>query len=186
MSYSPNVERALHACIEAHWGQFRKGVDAVHYAVHPVHMALILSRVGAPEVVVQAALLHDVVEDCDGWTVERVRDEFGVVVARIVEHLTEDKSLSWEQRKQWQVDHVPHMCDESVMVKAADKLHNLQSLAEELLSAATADEVWAHFKGGRDRTLEMDRLMVETLRDRLPAVLATQLVEALARVEQLA
>lgn len=186
MAYSNAVERALHVCIESHWGQFRKGGEGVPYAVHPIHMALILTRHDVNDEVVQAALLHDVVEDCEDWTVERVREEFGTEIARIVDHLTEDKSLSWPARKQWQIDHVPHMCDESVVVKAADKLHNLQSLAEQLLAAKTADEVWSQFKGGRDRTLEMDRRLIAALRTRIPDALGTQLDEALARVEQLA
>jgi len=186
LSYSSSVERALQVCIDSHWGQFRKGGDGVHYAVHPIHMALILARVGVAEVVIQGALLHDVVEDCEGWTITRVRMEFGPEVAEVVDHLTEDKSLSWGERKQWAIDHVPRMCDESVLVKAADKLHNLQSLAEQLLAAATPDEVWAHFTGGRDKTLAMDRRVVAALQERVPEALGEQLGDALARVEQLA
>jgi (p)ppGpp synthase/HD superfamily hydrolase len=185
VSYSAEVERALLVCLEAHYGQFRKGGEGVHYSVHPIHMALILARAGVRQELIQAALLHDVVEDCDGWTMERLRSEFGDEVADIVDQLTEDKSLTWQQRKQWAIEHVDQMCDDSVVVKAADKLHNLQSLAAQLELAEDREQVWQHFKGGREGTLMMDQKLVMTLKGRVPASLAGQLIEALERVEQL-
>ncbi len=186
MSYSTEVERALLVCLEAHYGQFRKGGEDVHYSVHPIHMALILARTGVRQELVQAALLHDVVEDSAEWTIERVRAEFGAEVADIVEQLTEDKSLSWQERKQWAVDHVGRMCDDSVVVKAADKLHNLESLAAQLEASEDREQVWRKFKGGRERTLQMDRKLVMTLQGRVPMSLANQLGEAFERVEGLA
>ncbi len=175
----------MRACIEAHDGQFRKGGEDVPYAVHPAHMALLLARVGAPNRVIEAALLHDTVEDCEDWTVERVAAEFGDEVARIVADLTEDKSLTWTERKQAAVDHVAHMTDDAVMVKAADKLHNLTSLAAEFEHAANPAEVWAHFNGGREATLRMAHALVEKLAPRVPTALADELRAAVARVEAL-
>ena len=184
MTYSTEVERALLVCLEAHYGQYRKGGDRIHYSVHPIHMALILARTGVRQELVQAALLHDVVEDCDGWTMGRLREEFGDEVAEIVDQLTEDKSLSWEERKQWAIDHVSQMCDDSVVVKAADKLHNLESLAVQLEQAEDVEAVWGKFKGGRERTLRMDRELVMTLQGRVPASLANELGSAFERVEK--
>jgi len=184
LSYSTQVERALLVCLEAHYGQFRKGQEGVHYSVHPIHMALILARTRVREELVQAALLHDVVEDCAEWTLERVREEFGEEVATIVDDLTEDKSKSWEERKSWAIEHVARMKDDCVVVKAADKLHNLESLAHQLDAAADTAEVWKRFKGGRERTLEMDRELVMTLQGRVPHSLATQLGDAFRRVEE--
>ncbi|MCA9299190.1 MAG: bifunctional (p)ppGpp synthetase/guanosine-3',5'-bis(diphosphate) 3'-pyrophosphohydrolase, partial [Phycisphaerales bacterium] len=60
--YSPAVERALAVAIEAHARHVRKG-NGDPYAVHPVHMAMLLARLGLDDVTVQAALLHDVAED---------------------------------------------------------------------------------------------------------------------------
>lgn len=186
MSYSAEIERALLVCMDAHSGQFRKGGDGVAYAVHPIHMAMILSSVGASDTVVQAALLHDVVEDCEEWTPERLEAEFGSAVASIVADLTEDKSMTWEERKRAAIDHINHMQDDSVLVKAADKLHNLESLAAQLEVAEKPGKVWSLFNGGRERTLAMDRELVMTLQGRAPALLAEQLGAAFARVERLA
>jgi (p)ppGpp synthase/HD superfamily hydrolase len=186
VSYSSEVERALLVCLEAHYGQFRKGGESVPYSVHPIHMALILARAGVRDALVEAALLHDVVEDCAGWTLERLRVEFGEEVARIVGELTEDKSKSWTERKQWALEHIERMSDDGVVVKAADKLHNLESLALQLKSAPDTAQVWKQFRGGRERTLEMDRKLVMTLQGRVPMPLANQLGEAFERVERLA
>ncbi len=70
--FSPDVERALRMAQEAHSGQKRKGDGSVPYIVHPIHAALILARAGADEITILAGVLHDVVEDCEEWTLERV------------------------------------------------------------------------------------------------------------------
>jgi (p)ppGpp synthase/HD superfamily hydrolase len=183
---STSLERALRACIEAHEGQLRKAADPAPYAVHPLHMALLLARFGACEAVVEAALLHDTVEDSADWTAERLAAEFGDKVAAIVAELTEDKSLSWTERKELGIEHVEHMSADAVLVKGADKLHNLSSLAAELQTAADPQEVWADFKGGREATLAMSQALVEALAPRLPKNLAQELQEAFARVSKLA
>jgi guanosine-3',5'-bis(diphosphate) 3'-pyrophosphohydrolase len=147
-------------------------------------MALILASTGAREALIQGALLHDVVEDCDEWSAERLRDEFGDDVADIVADLTEDKSKSWEERKNWALEHVPHMSDDSVTVKAADKLHNLESLAISLNQATSTDEVWAKFNGGREKTIEKDARLVDALANRVGGVLGDELRAAFARVQR--
>lgn len=174
--FSPGVERAIHVSIAAHAGQIRKGAVDTPYVVHPIHVALLLARHGADEETVQAGLLHDVVEDCPGWSVERVAREFSPRVAAIVGDLTEDKSKSWEERKRWAVEHVAHMTPEAAAVKAADKLHNLSSLLAELRSHSDHAQVWAKFKGGRERTLQMSGDLVDALHARLGSPLTRELV----------
>jgi (p)ppGpp synthase/HD superfamily hydrolase len=148
----------------AHDGQFRKGGDeAVPYFTHPAHVGIMLARWGLEEHLIVAGILHDAVEDCDDWTIERVEVEFGHHVAQIVGQLTEDKSKTWAERKQWAVDHVPHMSPEAATVKAADKIHNLQSLLADLRDVDDHESVWSRFKGGREGTLRMDGALVEAL-----------------------
>lgn len=162
----------------AHAGQCRKADAGMPYAVHPVHVALLLTRFGVDDDVVVAALLHDVPEDCSGWTVERVRLEFGTRVAGIVGELTEDKRQSWEQRKQHAVDHVPHMTPDAATVKAADQLHNLTSLRRQLEEARDPERVWVRFNGGRTRTLTMARKLGEALAQRIDPRLGRALMAA--------
>ncbi len=179
MVYDPATERAIRAALAAHAGQSRKGDVRVAYVSHPLHVALLLARLGASSNRLQVALLHDVVEDCDGWSVARVELEFGPEVARTVAELTEDKSRTWEERKRAQVDHVPSLSPDALAVKAADKLHNLRTLAEDLRAARDPDLVWSRFRGGRERTLAMSRELVAALADRCETRCETRLAEAL-------
>lgn len=166
--FSHSVERALRAALLAHADQTRKGPDNTPYAVHPAHMALMLERAGFHETVVQAALLHDVVEDCDDWSGERLESEFGPGVASLVAELTEDKTLSWEVRKARIAESIPRMSADAAAIKAVDKLHNLEGLRNSLEEAEDPSAVWRHFKGGCERTLEMDARVVEALEKRVP------------------
>lgn len=184
--YSERVERALRTAVEAHEGQFRKSPESVPYVVHPVHVALLAARFDPDEVTLQAALLHDVVEDGDGWSVERVEREFGARVARIVAELSEDKSKTWGERKQDAIDHVPHLSPEAAAIKACDKLHNLRSLQASLGIVDDPAAVWARFRGGRDRTLEMARGLVEALAPRVEPRLGEALRAALEGLEAIA
>ena len=180
--FSPSIEEALRVALEAHEGQTRRGDRTVPYVSHPFHIALMLARWGHDETVLQAALLHDVVEDCEEWTIERVEVHFGAGVARIVDELTEDKSKTWEERKQGAIEGVSRLSTEAAAVKAIDKLHNLATLTEQLEAATDLDGVWARFRGGRERTLETARDLVEALSQRIDPRMARALQTALERL----
>jgi (p)ppGpp synthase/HD superfamily hydrolase len=183
--FDEGIERALRASEFAHRGQVRKGTD-IPYVVHPIHVAIELARLGVDPLLIQAALLHDVVEDCThaGWDGDRVGREFGPVVAGIVAELTEDKSLTWEERKRAGIEHVAHMSDDARTVKAADKLHNLRSLAADLAAASDKSVIWARFKGGRDRTVALSRALVEALAQHVDPRLGQALRAAMTDVER--
>lgn len=183
--FSSGIERALRAAHAAHDGQRRKGSDQAPYVLHPIHAALMLARLGADEETIQAAILHDVVEDAPGWTLERVGREFSERVMCIVADLTEDKTQSWEVRKRSAVLHVPHMSPEAALVKAADKLHNLACLAEDLEASSDRARVWTHFKGGRERTLALAAELIAALAPRVDARLITALEHCLQRLQRI-
>ena len=184
--FSPAVERALRAAAAAHEGQLRKSLEPVPYVTHSFHVALILARAGMDEVVLQAALLHDVVEDCADWSLARVEREFGPDVRRIVAELTEDKSRPWQERKQDGIERVATMSAPALAIKAADKLHNLATLAADLRAAPDRNEVWKRFRGGRERTLELSARLVAELEPRVQPELARALREALRELQALA
>ena len=186
MIFSPGIERALRVALLAHEGQVRKNLERVPYATHPCHVALILARLGHDDVVLQAALLHDVVEDCPGWTFERVEAEFGRDVRSIVAELTEDKGLPWEQRKRAAVEGAARLSPGALAIKAVDKLHNLQSLLDDLERTDDHAGVWARFTGGRDRTLAVAADLVDELGPRVDPRLAEPLRATLARLVAIA
>lgn len=180
--FTSATERAIQVALAAHDGQTRKGAEDEPYAVHPLHIALLLARLGVDEETVQAALLHDVVEDSPNWMIEDIENEFGARVSSIVAELTEDKSKTWEQRKQAGIEAVAGYSAEAATVKAADKLHNLESMVRVRAEAKDAETFWAAFHGGRERTLEMSGRLVEALRARVSPALGGALSEAYARL----
>ena len=172
--------------LKAHEGQARKGAPDEPYVVHPIQIALFLARLGADDRTVQAALLHDVIEDSPDWWYEDLVRDFGVEVASIVAELTEDKSKTWEERKQAGIDAVPGYSDAAATVKAADKLHNLESMAGALERIADPEAFWKPFHGGRDRTLEMSSRLVDALCSRVASDLGEPLRSAFARLARAA
>ena len=184
--YSQSIERAMRVSIAAHEGQLRKGTEGVPYVVHPMHVAFMLARWGFEEDVIVAGLLHDVVEDCEAWTNERIEQEFGMHVASIVSQLTEDKTLSWEERKRWAVEHVPHMSPEAASVKAIDKLHNMQSLVGDLRRNSDSSHVWSKFRGGREGTIQYASELVAALTPRIDPRIARALDATLKQLTEAA
>ena len=179
--FDAGIERAIRTATAAHAGQTRKGSE-LPYITHPVHLALMLERAGAASVTVQAGLLHDVVEDCDDWTLERIEAEFGAEVTGIVAELTEDKTKSWEERKLAAAEKVATMSTEGALVKAVDQLHNLKALEDSLERAEDPAEVWCHFNGGREGTIDMATRLLESLTGRVDPQITDASASALAAI----
>ncbi|XP_019723104.1 guanosine-3',5'-bis(diphosphate) 3'-pyrophosphohydrolase MESH1 [Hippocampus comes] len=114
---------------EKHRNQRRKDTEQTPYINHPIGVARILSHeAGVTDIVVlQAALLHDTLEDTDTKP-EELETKFGQIVARIVQEVTDDKRLPKQERKRLQVEHAPHCSHQAKLVKLADKLYNLRDL----------------------------------------------------------
>ncbi len=123
--------RALAFAAYQHRAQRRKDVDASPYINHPIALANILSNEGhvTDIEVITAAMLHDTIEDTD-TTPEELEAEFGASIRDIVLDVTDDKSLPKQVRKQKQVEHAAHACDQAKLVKLADKIANLRDVAD--------------------------------------------------------
>lgn len=66
-------------------------------------------------------------EDTD-TSFSEIEGHFGVEVRRIVEEVTDDKTLPKLERKRLQIDHATHVSQAAKLVKLADKLYNLRDL----------------------------------------------------------
>ncbi|HUQ36747.1 MAG TPA: HD domain-containing protein [Aestuariivirga sp.] len=85
------IERAIEIAARAHAGQFDPAGEP--YILHPLRMMLTLH---SPESRI-AAILHDVVEKADDWTLERLRLEgFSADVLEAVEALTKTPGETFE------------------------------------------------------------------------------------------
>lgn len=112
-----------------HRNQRRLDSDKTPYINHPIGVAQILTAEGGVTdfEVIQAALLHDTVEDTD-TTFEELEREFGSRVRRLVEEVTDDKSLPKAERKRLQIEHAAAKSPQAKLVKLADKIYNLRDL----------------------------------------------------------
>lgn len=135
------IHKAIEFASLKHRSQTRKGVD-VPFIVHPVEVALILAEYGYGEDLIIAGLLHDTLEDA-GADIDEIRTEFGEHVAFLVTGESEDKTKSWEERKQATIDELYGCCDEVAVCTLADKLANVRSLLFDL--SRFGESVWTVF-----------------------------------------
>lgn len=125
------VQRAYVFAAKAHQGQFR--LSGEEYIEHPVAVARILSELEGDAHTLAAALLHDVVEDTD-VTIEEIRQEFGVEIARLVDGVTKLSRIQFHSRMEEQVSNLRKMFLAMaedwrvVVIRLADRMHNLRTL----------------------------------------------------------
>ena len=152
---------AIAFAARAHSAQKRKDGDP--YIVHPVTVAFILAQNGASEPLVCAGLLHDTVEDAAA-SPEELERRFGREVAHLVCFDSEDKSRTWEERKETVFETLETSGSRDYkMLMCADKLANLQDVEQSLKTVG--EDVWKGFKRGRDKQEWFYRRLVRTLSD---------------------
>ena len=80
-----DVIKAADFAAKKHRDQRRKDPEGTPYINHPIGVAHILANEGGIDdpIVLQAALLHDTVEDTD-TTLEEIEENFGKVVRELV------------------------------------------------------------------------------------------------------
>ena len=112
-----------------HQDQRRKGQDRLPYVNHVIEVAEMLARVAGTSdlAILQAALLHDTVEDTD-TTFEEIEELFGADVRHLVEEMTDDKDLPKAERKRLQIEHAPGLSDRGKLIKIADKISNIRDI----------------------------------------------------------
>jgi (p)ppGpp synthase/HD superfamily hydrolase len=163
--YSDRLIEALAVAARLHATQRRKGSD-VPYLSHLLGTCAIAMEYGAGEDEAIAALLHDTIEDVE--PVEKARAAvaaFGARVLHIVEGCTdsdEHPKPPWRDRKERYLAHVAEADAGILLVSAADKLHNVRSIAADLRRHGAA--TWDRFTGGRDGTLWYYRALVGAFR----------------------
>lgn len=115
----------------AHDGQLRRSGEA--YISHPVSVACILADLHLDTPTLQAALLHDVVEDT-GITKQDISKKFGKQVAELVDGLSKLDKIEFQSATEAQAENFRKMLlamsqdVRVILVKLADRLHNMQTL----------------------------------------------------------
>jgi (p)ppGpp synthase/HD superfamily hydrolase len=122
---------ALHFAADKHRDQRRKGEEASPYINHLIEVAELLVREGhvADPVTLQAAILHDTLEDTQ-TTVAELDRMFGPEVRYLVAEVTDDKQLPKAERKRLQIEHAPALSPRAKLIKLADKISNVRSIIQ--------------------------------------------------------
>ena len=148
------LQRAFRYAAAKHDGQTRKST-AVPYLSHLMAVASLVLEAGGDEDMAIAALLHDVVEDCGAMPrLREIRRQFGARVARIVEGCTDsfvEPKPDWIERKRSYLEEVKHSDDETRLVSASDKLHNVRTILADYRKDGEA--IWVRFNGKKEGTL---------------------------------
>ena len=125
------VWKAYRLSNKAHEGQKRSSGE--DYISHPVSVACIAAKFHLDAASIQAALLHDVVEDTQ-VTLEDIATQFSPQVAKIVEGLSKLDKIHFNDATHAQAENFRKMLlamsqdVRVILIKLADRLHNMQTL----------------------------------------------------------
>ncbi|UJL46911.1 HD domain-containing protein [Virgibacillus sp. NKC19-16] len=152
-------QRAKAFAKKAHVGQQRKNSNAP-YITHPIRVADRLEENGFSTELVCAGYLHDVVEDTL-YEIEDIEREFDGWVAELVAAHTEDKSKSWQERKQHTINTIKYAEKEIKYLIVADKLDNLLGVEVDLKQQG--DVVWNKFNAGFEKQKWYNQLIAANM-----------------------
>jgi guanosine-3',5'-bis(diphosphate) 3'-pyrophosphohydrolase len=125
------IADALDFAVTAHEGQLRRSGEP--YITHPIAVSSMLADLKMDSLTIEAALLHDVVEDCD-VSVEDLSQRFGAEVGRLVEGATKIDQLPLMEEQNADAETLRKMFlamaedVRVVIIKLADRLHNMRTL----------------------------------------------------------
>ncbi len=136
-SYMPDADfdflyKAYVTADKLHNGQKRRSGE--EYIIHPLNVAIILSKLHMDLETIIAGLLHDTIEDT-GYKLEDLEKDFSVDIGKLVSGVTKLTELSLVNDKvEQQAENLRHMFlamskdIRVIIVKLADRLHNLRTL----------------------------------------------------------
>ncbi|WP_206382833.1 MULTISPECIES: bifunctional (p)ppGpp synthetase/guanosine-3',5'-bis(diphosphate) 3'-pyrophosphohydrolase [Acidithiobacillus] len=122
---------AYELAANAHGAQTRRSGEP--YIHHPVAVACILAELQLDIFTIQAALLHDVIEDCN-ISKENITERFGPEVAEMVDGVSKLGQVRFETREEAQAENFRKMFlamsrdIRVVLIKLADRLHNMRTM----------------------------------------------------------
>ncbi len=125
------IDKAYRLAADAHKAQLR--YSGQPYIIHPIAVAEILLGLGMDAQAVEAAFLHDTVEDTD-VTLSDLQKEFGEEVANLVNGVTKLGRVPLSTKEEQQAENIRKMLlamsrdIRVIIIKLADRLHNMRTL----------------------------------------------------------
>lgn len=136
-----NLAQAIRLAKEAHRGQVRKytGEDYILHPMKVMNEVALDDKYGGDEEMLIAAVLHDVVEDCEGKetsfgvvSIGLIYNEFDIEVGSIVSDLTNRftkeyyPDLNRRKRKELEFKRLAGISDGAKVIKLYDRIDNLR------------------------------------------------------------
>ena len=140
-------DQAILFAVKHHAGTVRK-TSALPYIIHPLETMQILYSMGAGMPLLTAAVLHDTVEDTDA-SLDEIYRKCGKQIGSLVEAHTEDKRLTWTERKQHTIRTLPQASLEIKMLVLADKVSNLRSISTDY--KRLGEPFWDYFNAPKEK-----------------------------------
>jgi (p)ppGpp synthase/HD superfamily hydrolase len=170
MKYTHRIEKALKKAAYLHRDQIRKSMETMPYITHPFAVAIILSNYTDDEDIIIAGLLHDTIEDAD-YTPAELEKDFGKRVREIVMGVTETKDddegkeLPWKVRKEAYIAGLASDSRESLLLCAADKIHNMRNQLDDF--DKDGDASFSMFNSTPEERMWYHRAVLDVLRSKL-------------------
>ena len=163
MILTDKIRKALRLAATQHDGQHRRD-NITPFIIHPIEVAMIVSEYTNNEDIISSALLHDVLEDTQGCSYEKLLEDFGSKVADIIQSLTDKPlpDLSWNEKHQKYLEDLKNSSDESVLVCLADKYSNVST------GPVNQDRIWYYqgvIKISKERKLTQNIKLLKDFED---------------------
>lgn len=151
---------ALADAVRYHRGQVRKSTS-IPYISHPLAVCGLVLEAGGSPIEAAAALLHDSAEDIQvqGMSGEdvlrKIASRYGAEVAAIVRGCSDALAVPGKEkpphaeRKRDYLAHLRSADASTLLVSAADKLHNLRAILADW--ERIGDKVWNRFSAAGDK-----------------------------------
>ncbi len=152
-AYSRRFDRAVALALDSFRPIVRKG-SGVPYATHLLSVTALVGEYGGDEDQLCAAILHDYIEDIPGATEEKLAEEFGDRVAKMVVALSDcegEPKPPWRERKMAYLAHLKHEDPDIKLISCADKLHNATTIVMD--HKRIGNSIFERFRGKKDGTL---------------------------------
>ncbi len=149
-----------------HAGQHR--ADGAPFILHPLEVASLLHEAGAPDHLIAAGVMHDLIEKTD-VSASELRRQFGRRITRLVLAVSDDDKISgYAKRKAALRQQVADAGNEALTLFAADKLSKLRELRREHAVDSRDGAPPVRVRALRARRLKHYRRSLALLEDRLP------------------
>lgn len=160
------TQAAIAYAQKMHTGQHR--ADGAPFILHPLEVASLLREAGAPDHLIAAGVMHDLIEKTD-VSASELRTRFGRRITRLVLVVSDDdKIASYAKRKSALRQQVADAGDEALTLFAADKLSKLRELRRENAVDSRDGGAPVRVRALRARRLKHYQRCLALLEERIP------------------